>query len=97
MPSTSGETLTLDCRGVALLTWVDSHTFKCKSEDEANAITYAAARMISANAIRKRPADVSVATTDEKNEAMNWWNACNSPLYHFRLNPVKQHWYGRMC
>ena len=65
---------------------MNSHTFKCKTEDDANAIAYAAVRTMLANSKRKRPDDVTQCSIEEKETAVSWWNASMTPLYHYRVD-----------
>eukprot|EP00050_Salpingoeca_kvevrii_P006496 m.289784 g.289784 ORF g.289784 m.289784 type:complete len:705 (-) comp12189_c0_seq1:223-2337(-) len=63
------------------------HTFKCKSEDDANAVAYASHRTMMASAQRQR-LEQGVAGADRAKieESVKWWNACNVPLYHFHID-----------
>ena len=64
---------------------VCSHAFKCKSDPDANAIAFAAARTVSTNA-RRKPLSLSDAYTPQDLEAaVARWNACNPKLFHFEI------------
>eukprot|EP00043_Microstomoeca_roanoka_P009503 m.90698 g.90698 ORF g.90698 m.90698 type:complete len:737 (-) comp14603_c4_seq1:594-2804(-) len=61
------------------------HAFKCKSDPDSNAIAFAAARTMSANA-RRKPVAISADSSRETLEnAIKYWNALNPQLYHFHI------------
>jgi len=63
-----------------------SHTFKCRTDQEANQLAFAAARTMTLNAKRRKPeGGIAAASHDELETVVKWWNASNPPIHHYRI------------
>eukprot|EP00049_Salpingoeca_infusionum_P019159 m.360492 g.360492 ORF g.360492 m.360492 type:complete len:895 (+) comp19070_c0_seq1:103-2787(+) len=62
----------------------ECHLFKCKSDQDANAIAFATARTMTAN--EKRALARKADSVHALEHSVQFWNANNQPVYHFQLS-----------